>query len=158
MQARRFCCAMLAAGVLLWAAAAPAQTKKNTSRDIFLQSIGMLAGQGLVLGHEALVGIAARFEARALPREQAEQALADAARYADLVVATFKGRLMGQLTPEEKRDLNLLIGFYGVQREAIAALAVYVRDGEAKSREAFEANQERVAAIIRQISLGNGAS
>ncbi len=158
MLARRLCCAMLAAGFLLWAVAAPAQTKKSSSRDILLQSIGMLAGQGLVLGHEALAGIAARYEAKTLPREQAEQALADAARYAELVVATFKGRLMSQLSAEEKRDLALLIGFYEVQREAIASLAAYVRDGEAKSRQRFEADQERVSAIIRQISLGVGAS
>lgn len=157
MQAKRFCGALLLAGLLGWAAAAPAQPRKDPARDVFLQAIGMLAGQGLVLGHESLAGIAVRYDKKLLPRDKAEQALADAGRYADLVLATFKDRLMGQLSPEERRDLGLLIGFYEVQREAIQALAACVRDGGRERREAFDALQERVAAIIRQISLGGGA-
>lgn len=124
---------------------------------MFLQTIGMLAGQGLVLGHEGLDGIFARYEKKLLPLEGAEQALRDAARYADLVLAAFKGRLMGQLSDQEKKDLALLIGFYEIQRQAIDALLVYVRSGGGKNRENFESLQERVAAIVRQISLGGNA-
>lgn len=147
-------CALVLCGAV---AAGAAQPPRDASRDVFLQTIGMLAGQGLVLGHEALDGIYGRFEKGLMPREKAEQALADQARYADWVLAAFKERLMGRLTEQEKRDLALLIGFYEVERQAIAALATYVHAGGSKNREQFESQQERVAAIIRQISLGGGA-
>ena len=61
---------------------------------------------------------------------------------------------MHQLGDQERKDLALLIGFYEAQRESIAALSAYVRDGGGKNRESFEKNQERVAVIIHQISLG----
>lgn len=135
-------------------AGAVQQARKDPARDILLQTIGMLAGQGLVLGHESLDGIFARVENKLLTREKAEGFLTDEARYADLVLATFKGRLMSQLGDQERKDLSLLIGFYEAQRESIAALSAYVRDGGGKNRESFEKNQERVAVIIHQISLG----
>jgi hypothetical protein len=133
------------------------QSRKDPARDIMLQAIGMLAGQGLVLGHESLDGVFVRFENKLLARDKAEQFLADAARYADLVLGTFKSRLMGQLADQERKDLTLLMGFYEAERQAIEALAAYVRSGGGKNRETFEKNQERVAAIIRQISLGPAA-
>jgi len=163
MQAKRLCCALLAISCLGWgqALAIPlkkepplvTQPKKDPAREIFLQTVGLLAGQGLVLGHASLAGIAVQFDKNLLPREKAEQALVEAGRYNDLVLSAFKDRLMGQLSNEERRDLGLLIGFYEVQRDAIAALATYVRGGNQKVREAFEAQQERMTAIIRQISL-----
>lgn len=164
MTAKRLSCLLLAAllcgGVSVGAAqvgaaqvrAAP--VRKDSARDVLLQTIGMLAGQGLVLGHENLDGIFVRFENKLLSREKAEQALAGAARYAGLVLGVFRGRLMGQLDEQEKKDLMLLVGFYEAERDAIAALGAYVRDGGGKNRESFEKSQERVAAIIRQISLG----
>ncbi|MEL7641214.1 MAG: hypothetical protein AAGU21_16365 [Solidesulfovibrio sp.] len=155
---KRLACVLWSGLFLGWAmAATAAEPARDPSRDVFLQTIGMLAGQGLVLGHEALEGIHARYEKGILPRENAERALADQARYADWVLAAFKDRLMGRLAEQEKKDLALLIGFYEVQRQAVEALASYVRAGGAKNRENFEAQQERVAAIIRQISLGGGA-
>ena len=140
---------------LLWAVAAQAQPGKDASREAMLQTIGLLAGQGLVLGHEALTGLAARYDKRLVDRETAGRTLAEMGRYAELVQAVFKERLMGRLGSEERRDLGLLIGFYQIEGEAVAALAAYVR-GEAKTREAFDAALERLAAIIRQISLGKG--
>jgi hypothetical protein len=157
VRVKRLACVLLALFSLWGVAARAAGPPRDPSRDVFLQTIGMLAGQGLVLGHEALEGIYVRYEKRALPRDAAERALADQARYADWVVAAFRDRLMGRLAEQEKKDLALLIGFYDVQRQAIEALAVYVRSGGAKNREQFEAQQERVTAIIRQISLGGGA-
>lgn len=153
----RHMCGWVLAMSLLWPAAATAQPARDPSREVFLQTIGMLAGQGLVLGHEALAGLAARYDKRLVTREAAGKTLADMGRYAELVRAAFKDRLMGRLGPEERRDLGLLIGFYQVEGEAVAALAAYVR-GEAKSREAFDAALERLSAIIRQISLGSGVS
>uniref|UniRef100_I2Q464 DUF2059 domain-containing protein n=1 Tax=Desulfovibrio sp. U5L TaxID=596152 RepID=I2Q464_9BACT len=129
---------------------------RDAGRDVFLQAIGMLAGQGLVLGHESLDGIFVRYENKLLPKDQALASLGDAARYADLVLAAFRGRLMGELSDQEKKDLALLIGFYEIERQAIEALAAYVRSGGGKNREAFGQLQERVAAIVRQISLGGG--
>lgn len=152
---RRLWAGLLVAG-LLWPAVVSAQPARDASREAMLQTIGMLAGQGLVLGHEALVGLAARSDKRLVSREKAEQTLADMARYADLVLLVFKDRLMGRLGPEERRDLGQLIGYYQVEREAVAALAAYVR-GEAKNREAFDASLERLAGIIRQIRLGGGS-
>ncbi|WP_428565891.1 MAG: hypothetical protein ACP59X_05460 [Solidesulfovibrio sp. DCME] len=155
---KRLAC-MLCGLFLSWAlAATAAEPARDPSRDVFLQTIGMLAGQGLVLGHEALEGLYARYEKRLVSRENAERALADQARYADWVLAAFKDRLMGRLAEQEKKDLALLIGFYEVQRQAVEALAVYVRMGGAKNRENVEAQLERLAAIIRQISLGGGPS
>jgi hypothetical protein len=129
---------------------------RDAGREVFLQAIGMLAGQGLVLGHESLDGILVRYENKLLPKDKALASLGDAARYADLVLAAFRGRLMGELSEQEKTDLALLIGFYEIERQAIEALAAYVRSGGGKNREAFEQLQERVAAIVRQISLGGG--
>ena len=129
---------------------------RDAGRDVFLQAIGMLAGQGLVLGHESLDGILVRYENKLLPKDKALASLGDAARYADLVLAAFRGRLMGELSDQEKKDLALLIGFYEIERQAIEALAAYVRSGGGKNREAFGQLQERVAAIVRQISLGGG--
>lgn len=148
--------AVVAAGVLCVAGGAPAQTtpQKDTPRDVFLQTIGLLAGQGLVLGHESLNGIAARFDKRLLPKDHALAALTAARRYTDLVLAAFSERLMGHLSDAEKKDLQLMIGFYETQRQAINALADYIRSGgSAKKRLPFEEQQAKVAAIIRQISL-----
>lgn len=136
------------------AAREPGHAGREASRDVFLQTIGMLAGQGLVLGHAGLDGIFVRYENRLLSKDQALAALGDATRYADLVLAAFRGRLMGELSDQEKKDLALLIGFYEIERQAGEALAAYVRSGGGKNREAFEQLQERVAAIVRQISLG----
>jgi hypothetical protein len=131
----------------------PAQAQKDATRDVFLQTIGLLAGQGLVIGHENLDGIAARFEKKLLPRDRALEALIAARRYTDLVLSAFADRLMGQLTEAEKKDLNLMIGFYETHRQAVNALADYIRSGgNAKKRLPFEEQQARVAAIIRQIS------
>ena len=133
----------------------PAQAAgRDQGREAMLQTIGLLAGQGLVLGHEALAGVYGRYEKRLLTREQAERAASDQMRYAEWVMTAFKDRLMRQLTEQERKDLGLLIGFYDVERQAAQALVAYVKDGGSKNREAFEAAQERVAAIIRQISLG----
>jgi len=145
----------VAAG-LVFGGAVPGQAQKDPTRDIFLQTIGLLAGQGLVTGYENLEGIAARFDRRLLPRDRALEALAAARRYVDLVLSTFSNHLMGQLTGEEKKDLSLLIGFYETHREAIITLADYVRSGgNKKKRLPFEEKQAQVAAIIRQISLAN---
>ena len=130
------------------------QVKKDTARDVMLQTIGMLAGQGLVFGHESLEGLFVRYENRLVPKEAAAAFLTDAGRYAALVVTAFKTRLMGQLAEQERKDLGLLIGFYEAQAEAVASLAAYVRDGGGANREAFRKNQDRVGAIIHQISLG----
>ena len=142
---------MVAALVL----AGPARglAEKDPSRDVFLQTIGLLAGQGLVLGHISLEGIAVRFDKKLLAKDKALELLAGARRYADLVLETFSGRLMAQLSGEEKQDLTLLAGFYEAQRDAMAALAQYVRGGGQAARQDFEEHQARVAAIIRQISL-----
>ena len=155
---RRFC-GLLLGCCLLWAVAAKAQAQpaKDPSREAMLQTIGLLAGQGLTLGHEALAGLAARYDKGLLDRAAAGRILAEMGRYAELVQVVFKERLMGRLGPEEQRDLGLLIGFYQVEGEAVAALSAYVR-GEAASREAFDAALKRLAAIIRQISLGKGGS
>ncbi|OLN24748.1 hypothetical protein DVDV_3957 [Desulfovibrio sp. DV] len=141
---------------LVASSAALAQTARDPGREAMLQTIGMLAGQGLVLGHEALAGLAARYEKGLVSREQAGRVLADMGRYAELVAGVFKDRLMGRLGPEERRDLGQLIGFYEVERECVAALAAFV-GGEAKNRAAFDASMERLSGIIRQISLGQGA-
>ncbi len=45
------------------------------------------------------------------------------------------------------------MGFYEAQRDAILALAEYVSTGNASQKQAFEEQQTRVGAIIRQISL-----
>ena len=159
MQGARSVCGLALLGILLWAAAAPAQPQpaKDPSREAMLQTIGMLAGQGLVLSHEALSGLAAQYEKRLTTREAAGQTLAEMARYAEFVQVAFKDRLMSRLGPEERRDLGLLIGFYQVEGEAVAALAAYVR-GETKSRDAFDAALARLTAIIRQINLGQKPS
>lgn len=136
----------------------PATPRKDPGRDVMLQTIGMLAGQGLVFGHESLEGIFVRYENRLLAKEKAEAFLADFGRYAALVVSVFKKRLMGQLADQERKDLALLIGFYEAQAEAVSSLEAYVRNGGVANREAFRKNQERVAAIIHQISLGNTSS
>lgn len=132
----------------------PREQGQDQGREVMLQTIGMLAGQGLVLGHEALAGVYVRYDKRLLSQEDAARAAADQLRYADWVLGVFKGRLMRELKEQERKDLALLIGFYEVERQAVQALAMYVKDGGAKNREAFEALQERVAAVIRQISLG----
>jgi hypothetical protein len=152
---RRLWAGLLVAG-LLWPWAVSAQPARDPARETMLQTIGLLAGQGLVLGHEALAGLAARAEKGLVSREQAGQVLADMGRYTELVLTVFKDRLMGRLGPDERRDLGQLIGYYQVEGEAVAALAAYVR-GEAKNRAAFDASLERLSAIIRQISLGQGA-
>jgi len=145
--------------VLLLVLAVPGwgQTGPDPSRDEFLQTIGMLAGQGLVLGHESLEGIAARYEKKLMSREQALRALDDQTRYADWVLAAFKDRLMARLGAQEQKDLSLLIGFYETQREATQALAVYVRSGGVKNRELFQNLQARVGEVIGRISLGGAA-
>ena len=132
----------------------PREQGQDQGREVMLQTIGMLAGQGLVLGHEALSGVYVRYDKRLLSQEDAARAAADQLRYADWVLGVFKGRLMRELKDQERKDLTLLIGFYEVERQAAQALVIYVKDGGAKNREAFEALQERVAAVIRQISLG----
>ncbi|MHC1791683.1 hypothetical protein [Solidesulfovibrio sp.] len=152
---RRLWAGLLVVG-LLWPGAVSAQPAKDPSREAMLQTIGMLAGQGLVLGHEALVGLAARHDKRLVRREEALQTLADMARYTELVLAVFTDRLMGRLAPDERRDLGQLIGYYRIEGEAVAALAAFV-GGEVQSREAFDASLGRLAAIIRQISLGRSA-
>ncbi len=151
---------VLLAGMLCCcpAVAGAAQPAHDPARDVFLRTIGMLAGQGIVLGHEALEGVLVRFEKGTLSREQAGRILADQARYADWVLTVFRTRLMSRLAEQEKKDLALLIGFYELERQAIGALTDYVKDGGAKKRRAFEELQERVAAIIRQISLGGDAA
>jgi len=133
--------------------AAPARAQKDPTRDVFLQTIGMLAGQGLVVGHESLGGILARYDRKLLTRDKALASLVVIRRYTDLVLSTFSGRLMAQLSEEEKKDLTLLVGFYEAQRDAILALAEYVSTGSAAKKQAFEESQTRVGAIIRQISL-----
>jgi hypothetical protein len=143
----------LAAGLLVLGGAVPSRAQKDPTRDVFLQSIGLLAGQGLVLGHESLGGIMMRYDRKLLTRDKALATLIIIRRYTDLVLQDFSGRLMAQLTGEEKKDLTLLMGFYEDQRQAIVALAEYVRVGGAANRQTFEENQTRVAAIIRQISL-----
>ncbi|MFU2210851.1 hypothetical protein [Solidesulfovibrio sp. C21] len=149
----RYLAPLVAALLLVLAAPGWGQTDRDPSRDVFLQTIGMLAGQGLALGHESLQGIAVRYEKRLLPREETVRRLAGEARYADLVLAAFKERLMARLDPQEQKDLSLLIGFYEVQRQAIEALAVYVRSGGAKNRQRFEELQKQVGEVIRRISL-----
>jgi hypothetical protein len=148
---------VLAAGLILGAPWA-GQAQQNEAKDVYLQTIGLLAGQGLVLGHENLQGIAARYEKRQLTKEKALLALAVANRYAQLVLAMFSERLMGQLDGAAQQDLKLLIGYYEVQRGAIVALTDYVRSGGAKNREAFHEMQDRVEAVIRQITLPAGKS
>lgn len=149
----------LAAAVLL-GSARPGLAQKDAAaaKDVYLQTIGLLAGQGLVLGHENLESIAARYEKHQLPKDKALLALAVANRYAELVLATFSERLMGQLEAGAQQDLKLLIGYYEVQRGAIVALRDYVRSGGAKNRQAFLEMQDRVAAVIRQIALPAGKS
>lgn len=142
----------LAAGLLL-GGTVQTRAQKDPTRDVFLQTIGMLAGQGLVVGHESLAGILARYDRKLLTRDKALETLVTCRRYTDLVLTTFSGRLMAQLSGEEKKDLTLLVGFYEAQRDAILALAEYVRTGGTAKKQAFEENQARVAAIIRQISL-----
>jgi hypothetical protein len=134
--------------------AQPREQGQDQGREVMLQTIGMLAGQGLVLGHEALSGVYVRYDKRLLSQEDAARAAVDQLRYADWVLGVFKGRLMRELRDQERKDLALLIGFYEVERQAAQALVTYVKEGGAKNREAFEALQERVAAVIRQISLG----
>ena len=148
---------IVAAGLVL-GGAVPSPAQKDPARDIFLQTIGLLAGQGLVAAHENLEGILVRFEKKLMPRDKALEALTATRRYVDLVLTDFSERLMGQLTGEEKKDLILLISFYETQRAAIVALTDYVRTGGPKNRDAFEEQQGRVAAIIRQISLAGGRS
>ncbi len=148
----------LALAMALTLASGTALAQKEQPRDVFLQAIGMLSGQGLVLGHENLEGIAARYDKKLLPKDKALEALTAMGNYADLVLATFKDQLMPQLSENEKKDLSLLIGFYDVQRASANALADYVRTGSAESRKAFENFQAKVAAIIRQIRLGKGAA
>jgi hypothetical protein len=154
MPRLRFLAPLVATACLVLAAAAWAQNDRDPSRDVFLQTIGMLAGQGLVLGHENLEGLCVRYDKRLLPRDQALSLLADAGRYTDWVLATFKERLMARLDTGEQQDLTLLIGFYELQHQAIEALAVYVRSGSAKNRENFQNLQDKVAAVIGRISLG----
>ena len=119
-----------------------------------LQTIGLLAGQGLWLGREALVGLAARLEKRLIDREQAGRVLADLGRYVDLTLGAFKERLMGRLSADERRDLGLLVGYYEALREAATALGDYAR-GESGTRAAFDAAMERLGAALNQISLGS---
>ncbi|EFL49487.1 conserved hypothetical protein [Solidesulfovibrio fructosivorans JJ]] len=157
MPRLRFCAPLLAVFFLGLAVPAPGQQTADPSRDVFLQTIGMLAGQGLALGHESLQGIVVRYEKRVLPREEALRRLAAEARYADLVLAAFKERLMTRLAPQEQKDLSLLIGYYEIQRQAIEALAVYVRSSGAKNRQRFEELQKQVGEVLRRISLGGGA-
>jgi len=125
----------------------------DPGREVMLQTVGMLAGQGLWLGREALAGLAGRAEKRLIDREQAGRALADMTRYIDVTLAVFKDRLMGRLAPEERRDLTLLIGYYETFREAAASLAAYL-GGEAGGRALYEAAMERLGATLNQISLG----
>ena len=153
MRGTRVVGLLLAAGLLLGSPAQGLAQKAEAGRDVFLQTIGLLAGQGLVLGHENLEGIFGRYEKRQLPKDKALLELTVARRYVDLVLVAFTNRLMGQLAAQEQQDLKLLIGFYEVQREAIAALAEYVRLGGPKQRQTFDEMQARVSAIIRQISL-----
>jgi hypothetical protein len=125
----------------------------DPGREALLQTIGLLAGQGLWLGHETLAGLLARFEKRLVSREQAAQILADLGRYAALTQAVFKDRLLARLSTEERRDLGLLIGYYGALQEAASALAAYVA-GQGGTRAGFDAAMERLGSIVRQISLG----
>ena len=126
---------------------------QDPGREVMLQTIGMLAGQGLWLGREALAGLAGRAEKRLVDREQAGRSLADMTRYIDVTLAVFKDRLMGRLAPEERRDLTLLISYYETFREAAASLAAYL-GGEAGGRAAYETAMERLGAALNQISLG----
>lgn len=126
---------------------------QDPGREVMLQTIGMLAGQGLWLGREALAGLAGRAEKRLVDREQAGRSLADMTRYIDVTLAVFKDRLMGRLAPEERRDLTLLIGYYETFREAATSLAAYL-GGEAGGRAAYETAMERLGAALNQISLG----
>ena len=135
------------------AAAQPSASVQEPGREVMLQTIGMLAGQGLWLGREALAGLAGRAEKRLVDREQAGRSLADMTRYIDVTLAVFKDRLMGRLAPEERRDLTLLIGYYEAFREAAASLAAYL-GGEAGGRAAYETAMERLGAALNQISLG----
>jgi|GEM_PF-2322006 len=144
----------LVAAAVLVGGSVPGQAQTAPSRDVFLQTIGLLAGQGLVIGHENLEGIAARFDKRSLNRDGALAALAAARHYVDLVLSAFNNHLMGQLAGEERKDLAMLIGFYETQRSAINTLADYIRSGgNKKKRLPFEEEQAKVVAIIRQISL-----
>jgi len=153
----RWVCLILAAGMFLWGArVCPAQQEAG-SRNVFLQTIGLLAGQGLVLGYTNLEGIAARYEKHQLPKDKTLTLLAAAQRYTELTLSAFSDHLMGQLTEGEQKDLKLLIGYYETQRGAITALVDFVRLGGAKHRQVFEEMQERIAAIIRQISLTHAA-
>jgi hypothetical protein len=158
MRGARFVGLMLIMGLVLGNLTQALAQKEDATRDVFLQTIGLLAGQGLVVGHENLEGIFGRYEKRQLPKDKALLALAAARRYVELVMTTFSGRLMGQLTEQEKQDLKMLIGFYEVQRGAILALTDYVRLGGPKNRQAFDEMQARVAAIIHQITLPAGHS
>lgn len=147
-------CLVLAAGLLLGGSSLGlAQQKEDAARSVFLQTIGLLAGQGLVLGYTNLEGIAARFEKHQLQKDKALVLLGAARRYTELTLAAFSGRLMAQLAEGERQDLKLLIGYYEIQRGAIVALSDFVRTGAAKDRQAFEEMQSRVVAVIRQISL-----
>lgn len=157
MPRLRFFVPLVAACCLVLASRGWAQSEPDPSRDVMLQTVGMLAGQGLVLGYESLEGLYVRYEKRAIPRDKAQLALAAIARYADLVLATFKDRLMVRLNAQEQKDMALLIGFYELQRQAIEALSVYIRSGGTKNRENFQSLQERMAAVIQRISLAGGA-
>lgn len=148
-----FVCLVVAAGLLLGGARLGLAQKEEPARNVFLQTIGLLAGQGLVLGYTNLEGIAVRFEKHQLPKDKALVLLGAARRYTELTLASFSERLMPQLAEGERQDLKLLIGYYEIQRGAIVALTDFVRTGAAKNRQAFEEMQSRVAAVIRQIAL-----
>jgi hypothetical protein len=83
--------------------AVPARAQKDPTRDVFLQTIGMLAGQGLVVGHESLGGIMARYDRKLLTRDKALASLVVIRRYTDLVLSTFSGRLMPSFPTKKKR-------------------------------------------------------
>ena len=90
----RWVCLILAAGMFLWGArVCPAQQEAG-SRNVFLQTIGLLAGQGLVLGYTNLEGIAARYEKHQLPKDKTLTLLAAAQRYTELTLSAFSDHLM----------------------------------------------------------------
>lgn len=150
---KRVLCLVMAAGLLCGGAGIGRAQTTDAARNVFLQTIGLLAGQGLVLGYTNLDGIAARFEKRQLPKNKALTLLEAARRYTELTLAAFSERLMPRLAEGERQDLKLLIGYYEIQRGAVVALTDFVRTGAAKDRQAFEEMQHRVAAVIRQIAL-----
>lgn len=136
------------------AAKAVGAAKTAGRDDAYLRSIGLLAGQGLVLAHATVGDLAAMAEkGLAAPRELISR-LEACHGYIGLVLADFRDGLTPVLGPEAREDLRMLTAMYeGVGSEIEFLLASFTT-GDAKSLSSYSEARARMDAMLKQIAPG----